>query len=184
MESLQGNFLIATPQMPDPRFAERVIYICVHSAEEGAMGLVINNPLADITFEDIFRNAEIPLPAGVLPPLYLGGPVETTAAFFLFSSEYSTGSYLDISTSVRLSRDPAILYDISAGKGPKEFITTLGYSGWAPGQLEHELSVDGWLILPATDEIIFRTPDDLKWKKAAKLYGIDIELFGDVVGSA
>lgn len=183
MDSLQGSFLIATPQMPDPRFAERVIYICLHN-EEGAMGFVINNPLPDITLVDIFRNAEIPVPSRELPSVYLGGPVETTAAFFLFSSDYATSSFIEVSSSIRLSRDPAILYDLSAGNGPKEFIPALGYSGWAPGQLEHELSVDGWLILPAKDEIIFHTPDELKWKKAAQLYGIDIELFGDVVGSA
>jgi putative transcriptional regulator len=44
--------------------------------------------------------------------------------------------------------------------------------------------VDGWLTLPADDDIIFHTPDKLRWQKAAQHHGIDIALFGDVVGSA
>ncbi len=184
MQTLQDHFLIATPKMPDPRFQEQLIYICAHSPEEGAMGLVVNKPIDEITLEDIFRNSNIALPTEPLPPVYLGGPVEMEAGFFLFSSEYHPQQHIDISPLVRLSRDPEILHSISSGQGPKDFIFLLGYAGWAPGQLENELRVDGWLTLPASYEDIFHTSDDLKWKNAAKRFGIDISLFGDIVGSA
>ena len=183
MESLQGYFLIATPQMPDPRFAESVIYICVHNGE-GAMGIIINQPLPDITLADIFREAVIPVPERSLPPLYQGGPVEESSAFFLYSAEYLIQPSLAVSPSIHLTRDPRILHDLAAGGGPRHFLAALGYAGWAPGQLEGELSVDGWLTLPASDAIIFHTPDDLKWRRAARDYGIDIALFGDIVGTA
>lgn len=183
MESLQGYFLIATPKMPDPRFEERVIYICAHN-DEGAMGLVINQPIFEITLEDILRNADIPVPSQPLPAVYMGGPVETNAAFFLYTSDYEAQSYIEVTDTVRLTRDPELLHDVAQEKGPKSFIPALGYSGWAPGQLENELTVDGWLTLPANDEIVFHTPDEVKWKKAAQLYGIDISLYGDVIGSA
>ena len=185
MESLQNHFLIATPQMSDPRFAETVIYLCAHNAE-GAMGLVINQPVKDVSLEDIFGNAGIPLPQGRPPlgPVYLGGPVETNNVFMLYTADYRIENQLPVSSTVSLSRDPQLFYDLAVGRGPRHLLVTLGYAGWGAGQLEAELSVDGWLVLPAVDEIIFHTPDHQKWRKAAQAHGIDIGLFGAVVGSA
>ncbi len=183
MQSLQGHFLIATPQMPDTRFQERVIYMCAHS-DEGAMGLTVNHPVPDVTLADIFRSANLSVPDTKLPKVYLGGPVEMDTGFFLFSSEYESANILEVTSTVSLSRDPEILHDIWEGSGPSDFLFALGYAGWAPGQLENELSMNGWLTLPAEDDVLFNTPDELKWKKAAKSYGINIALFGDVIGSA
>ena len=45
MKSLAGQLLLAMPQMPDPRFARSVIYLCAHSDDAGAMGFVINKRL-------------------------------------------------------------------------------------------------------------------------------------------
>lgn len=183
MDSLQGHFLIATPRMSDPRFVETVIYLCVHN-DEGAVGLVINRPLNEVRLEDIFRNAEIPLPADPLGPVYLGGPVESSHVFVLYSADYVIVNQLRVSPTVSLTRDPRLLYDLAAGRGPEFYLVTLGYAGWAAGQLEAELSIDGWLVLPATDEIIFATPDQRKWRQAAQVHGVDIALFGSVCGSA
>ncbi|MCK5436696.1 MAG: YqgE/AlgH family protein, partial [Desulfobulbaceae bacterium] len=85
MESLQGHFLIATSQMPDPRFKERVIYMCTHT-DEGAMGLTVNQPVPNVTLADIFRSANLTVPDRSFPNVYMGGPVEMDTGFFLFSS--------------------------------------------------------------------------------------------------
>ena len=66
MESLTGNFLISTPQMPDPRFQEQVIFLCAHN-EEGAMGLVINNPNLDISLREVLQGANLPIPEEDMP---------------------------------------------------------------------------------------------------------------------
>ncbi len=71
MESLSGYFLISTPKMPDPRFQEQVIYMCAHN-EEGAMGLVINNPNRMITLLDILQGADIETNEGPFPHVYIG----------------------------------------------------------------------------------------------------------------
>ncbi|MCF6289573.1 MAG: YqgE/AlgH family protein [Desulfobacterales bacterium] len=184
MESLQGYFLISTPRMPDPRFQQRVVYICAHT-EGGAMGLVVNEPIPDVSFAEILQAANIEAPEGlVLPSVYMGGPVGLNSVFILYSSDYQAPSRLEVTSTVCLSSEPRILRDIVLGQGPDDYVLTLGYSGWAPGQLESELIVDGWLVLPAENEILFKTPDEMKWKRAAQQYGIDITLFGDVVGSA
>ncbi|MFC1524008.1 YqgE/AlgH family protein [Thermodesulfobacteriota bacterium] len=171
--------------MPDPRFQEQVIYMCAHSDEEGAMGLTINRP-TEFTLADILRSTDIPVPEANLPPVYVGGPVEMDAAFILYAAESDTvpDNALWVKDSIYLSRDPQLLKDISVGTGPKDYIFLLGYAGWAPGQLEGELSVNGWITLPADYEDLFLTPSENKWKHVTNKYGIDIELFGDVIGTA
>ena len=183
MESLQGSFLLSTSKMPDPRFREKLIYMCGHT-EEGAIGLVVNNPLPDVTLDEILINANISIPDFDLPAVYLGGPVEMTAGFILYSADYEAVNQLYVSDTVRLSSDPEILRDIAFHRGPERYLFLLGYSGWGPGQLEHELTDNGWLTLPAEDDIIFNTPDSMKWKVAAQKFGIDITTYGDIVGSA
>lgn len=183
MESLQGSFLLSTSKMPDPRFREKLIYMCGHT-DEGAIGLIVNNPLPDVTLDEILRTANIPLPDFELPPIYLGGPVEMESGFLLYTADYQVENQLQVSATVCLSSDPQILQDIALQNGPNNYLFLLGYAGWGPGQLENELTDEGWLILPADDNIIFNTPDDMKWKVAAQKFGIDITTYGDVVGSA
>jgi len=183
MDSLQGSFLIATPHMPDPRFHKMVVYICGHVADEGAMGLIINHPTS-LTLVEVMEGLGIEAPEVDLPPVYLGGPMETEAGFFLFSKDFECPNFIEVTENLRLSSDVEILKAISRGNYPDRYIFALGYSGWAPGQLENELADDGWLALPGDEDVIFNTPDNDKWEKAARRLGIDISTFGGVVGSA
>ncbi|MEE4118399.1 MAG: YqgE/AlgH family protein, partial [Paracoccaceae bacterium] len=54
---LTGQLLIAMPGMADPRFDRSVIFLCAHSAE-GAMGLVVNHPVADLTFDELLSQLD------------------------------------------------------------------------------------------------------------------------------
>jgi putative transcriptional regulator len=183
MESLQGSFLISTSKMPDPRFQEKLIFMCGHT-EEGAIGLVVNNPLQDVKLDEVLKSADILVPDFELPPVYLGGPVEMGSGFILYTADYHAESQLQVSATICLSSDPKILQDIALNTGPSKYLFLLGYAGWGPGQLENELTDNGWLMLPAEDDVIFNTPDPMKWKVAAQKHGIDITTYGDVVGSA
>jgi putative transcriptional regulator len=179
--NLTGKFLVSTPNMPDPRFAEHVIFICAHSSE-GAMGFAVNQPYPSLSLAEILTSTNIEVPSFPLPSVYIGGPVELESAFILYTSEYTVEHKLAVSDTISLTREVKVLEDIVSGKGPNSFLFLLGYSGWGPGQLERELVDSGWLILPANDEIIFSYPDDLKWKAAAMQYGIDIASFDDAIG--
>ncbi len=181
--SLAGSFLVSTPQMPDPRFEEHVIYICAHNSE-GAMGVSVNRPNHIFSLAEILQGANLPVPDKKLAPVYIGGPVELESAFILYLSDYSVEHKLDISETVSLTRETKVLEEIARGGGPSTYLFILGYTGWGPGQLENELLENGWLTLPASDNIIFNMPDELKWKAAAMQYGIDIATFEDVIGYA
>jgi putative transcriptional regulator len=60
---LDGQMLIATPSMSDERFTRTVVYVCAHSSE-GAMGIVVNQPAANIDFPDLLVKLKV-LPATI-----------------------------------------------------------------------------------------------------------------------
>ena len=183
IETLTGSFLLSTAQMPDPRFAAQVIYICSHS-HEGALGIAINKPSPEITLEEILLGNSLPVPPDLAAPVYIGGPVEPAAAFILYQSDYVTEHHLEVSSTVYLTRNTKVLEDIAHECGPEKFLFAIGYAGWGPGQLEQELISQGWLTIPAQDSIIFDVPDDEKWHQAAAMYGIDISIYQDLIGNA
>src|SRR5918994_533526 len=55
---LDGQLLVAMPGMGDERFSRTVIYICAHSPE-GAMGIVVNKPAADLSMPDLLVQLDI-----------------------------------------------------------------------------------------------------------------------------
>ncbi|MBI5557916.1 MAG: YqgE/AlgH family protein [Deltaproteobacteria bacterium] len=181
---LAGYFLIATPQMPDPRFAQKVIYMCSHDPDEGAMGVVLNHPVAEVTLAALYESMNMPTPGIALPTLFLGGPVELEAVFILHSSDYRSSQFIEITKDIRMSRDPQILQDIACNRGPLKYRFFLGYAGWAAGQLEHELAHEGWLTLPADFEDIFDDSPEKMWEKITSKHGIDMSLFGEITGNA
>src|SRR5580704_15136947 len=150
---LDGQMLIAMPTMGDERFARSVIYMCAHSAD-GAMGIIVNQPAANISFSDLLVQLEVvraadliqlPLQAGGVKVLK-GGPVDNQRGFVLHSADFFIeNSTLPIDEGVCLTATLDILKAIARGAGPASAVLALGYAGWAPGQLETEIHQNGWL---------------------------------------
>ncbi len=183
--SLTGKFLVSTPNMPDRRFARQVILICSHTPEEGAMGLAVNMPYGQISFADILGENATSSAKNEMIGLHLGGPVEPEAGFILFETTgYSVKGEMRVTDTIAVSREKLILEDLALGRGPKRYLLLLGYAGWGVGQLEMELTRNGWLIVPASNDIVFHTENRNKWQAAAGAYGIDITLFDDEAGAA
>jgi putative transcriptional regulator len=183
--NLCGKFLIAMPEMGDPRFAGSVIYICAHS-DEGAMGLIVNKPTPEIRFSNLLEQLNIPKGEGVRDiRVHFGGPVENTRGFVLHSDDYrsETGT-LDVEDGIAMTATMDVLEDIARGKGPNQSFLALGYSGWAPGQLEDEIAQNGWLTGDAQADIIFGRANEHKWTAALKVLGIDPALLSGSAGRA
>jgi putative transcriptional regulator len=189
---LDGQMLIAMPSMRDERFARTLIYVCAHSAE-GAMGIVVNQPAANINFPDLLVQLEV-IPAAELIQLPVragdvkvlkGGPVETGRGFVLHSSDFFIeNSTLPIDEGICLTATLDILKAIARGDGPASAILALGYAGWAPGQLEVEIQENGWLHCPADPELLFGSDVDRKYEKALKKLGIDPGMLSSEAGHA
>ena len=185
---LTNQFLIAMPGMGDDNFSGAVVYLCEHT-ENGALGLVINKPI-DIKLRTLFEKVELRLDAGALAeqPVFYGGPVQTERGFVLHErlgdakSPYS--STLSIPGGLEMTTSKDVLEALSAGTGPKRLLVTLGYSGWAAGQLEEELGRNGWLTVDATPEIIFDTPVEQRYARAVALLGFDPRMLSPEAGHA
>jgi putative transcriptional regulator len=189
---LDGQMLIAMPSMGDDRFARSVIYMCVHSTE-GAMGIVVNQPAAHISFTDLLVQLEV-VPAAELIQLpsraggvqvLRGGPVDTQRGFVLHSSDFFIeNSTVPIDEGISLTATLDILKAIARGEGPRSAILALGYAGWAPGQLENEIQHNGWLHCSADAELIFGQDTDGKYERALKKIGIDLGMLSSEAGHA
>ena len=60
----------------------------------------------------------------------------------------------------------------------------IGYAGWEAGQLEAEIEANSWITVPATPELVFHTPDAVKWDMAAKSLGVDMVRYSFAAGHA
>lgn len=189
---LDGQMLIATPAMQDERFSRSVIYICAHSSE-GAMGIVVNQPAANISFPDLLVKLDV-IPAADLIQLpsraggvkvLKGGPVETERGFVLHSADFFIeNSTLPIDQGICLTATLDILKAIARGKGPQSAILALGYAGWAPGQLESEIHDNGWLHCSADPDLLFGTDVEAKYLRALEKIGIRPGMLSSEVGHA
>jgi putative transcriptional regulator len=189
---LDGQMLIAMPSMLDERFARSLIYVCAHSSD-GAMGIVVNHPAANISFSDLLVKLEVvPKSERIQLPtraegvkVMRGGPVETERGFVLHSADFFIeNSTLPIAKDICLTATIDILKAIARGDGPASAILALGYAGWAPGQLEDEIQGNGWLHCAADPELIFGADIDGKYNMAVKKIGIDLGMLSSEAGHA
>jgi putative transcriptional regulator len=168
--NLANHLLIAMPGLKDPTFSKTVVYIYEYS-EEGAIGVVINKPMQQVTLENVIDHLDIAINSqnSLDIPVLMGGPVGQEHGFILYKDK-DEGPDEEICISA--SQD--MLADIACQKGPEVFIVALGYSGWGPGQLDAEIAHNDWLIVPANSALLFDTPIDERWRKSAESIGVDI----------
>jgi len=182
--NLTHHFLIAMPAMADPFFSKTLTYICEHN-EQGALGLVVNRPI-DLTLEDLLDQLGISFTnfsLGGLQVLF-GGPVQMDRGFVLHQPVGDWQSTMVMNHEVGLTTSLDILRALANGKGPERLLVTLGYSGWAPGQIEHELAENAWLTVPASVNVMFGLPPEKRLPAAMQLLGIDFASMSDEVGHA
>ena len=188
--NLTNQFLIAMPGVVDDNFSGAVVYMCEHT-DKGALGLVINKPI-DIKLRNLFEKVELALDRADLAdrPVFFGGPVQTERGFVLHdkvggvdgASPYN--STLSIPGGLEMTTSKDVLEALSHGAGPSRVLITLGYAGWGAGQLEDEISRNGWLNVDASPEIIFDTPVEQRYERALSLLGIDPGMLSQQAGHA
>ncbi|MBW6421026.1 YqgE/AlgH family protein [Rhizobium sp. XQZ8] len=187
---LDGQFLIAMPGMQDDNFVRTVVYICAHSAA-GAMGFIINRPQS-ISFTDVLLHLKLmdKTDAIMLPgetrnfPILSGGPVETGRGFVLHSDDFSSESSIPVSDDISLTATLDVIRAICDGRGPARATMLLGYAGWGPGQLETEISNNGWLNCAANEELIFDRSLEGKYERALAILGVSPEMLSSEAGHA
>ena len=192
MISLKGQFLVAMPEMGDERFRDCVIFVVGHG-EEGAMGLVVNQGLEDMRFGDILEELElgdkseiIRLPERIRDREVLrGGPVQRGRGFVLHSDDYfRDGNSYSVNDQICLTATLDVLKAVAFGPAPSDSLFALGYCGWSPGQLEGEIRGNGWLTVPFSRTLLFRTPLANRYDAALGQLGITRATLSSTAGRA
>jgi putative transcriptional regulator len=192
MESLKGQFLVAMPAMGDERFHESVIYVVGHG-DEGAMGLMVNQPLEDLKFVDVLEELGISKPdEGIKVPSRIrerevlrGGPVQRGRGFVLHTPDYfrEENSYA-VNDEICLTATLDVLKSMAFHDKPSDAVFALGYCGWAPGQLENEISLNGWLTVPFSRQLLFGSPLNDRYDIALSQLGITRATLSGAAGHA
>ncbi|MEE9318594.1 MAG: YqgE/AlgH family protein [Rhodospirillales bacterium] len=171
---LQGQLLIASPQIGDPRFARTVIYMVDHN-KKGALGLVVNKVFGSGSMEKFLRgfNIDVGEIEGDIR-LHYGGPVEPGAGFVLHTADYQGPGTRVVNSEMALTTEMSVLKAIAEGHGPRHSLFALGYAGWGAGQLEGEIARGDWFSAPADENLIFDEDVETKWERAQSSAGLKL----------
>jgi putative transcriptional regulator len=149
-EAPNGLLLIAKPNLVDPNFRETVVLV-TQAPDSSTLGVILNRPTT--------------LRGEKGETLYFGGPVmpRVTVALFVPDSAPSAPAF-HVLRGVYLSMHPGNLDSLPARPGQR-YRLYQGFSAWAPGQLERELQLDGWFVMPASEDLVFRADTRGMWRE-------------------
>jgi putative transcriptional regulator len=163
--SRKGELLVATSSIPDPRFAETVILI-IEDNDEGTLGLVVNRPAGRVERSDVYAQLGIEGEAsGEAITVFEGGPVFPDQLFALHSSEVRLPGTRDIAPGIAVTEATEVMTQVGAGKGPKDLMLILGYSGWGKGQLDAEMTTGSWMLVPSRPGLVFSPEPAKTWRR-------------------
>jgi putative transcriptional regulator len=161
-ERNEAILLVAHPAMTDPRFAETVVLVAF-PPDTGPMGLILNKPGA-LELRSIWPDRADR--QGRTDIIHYGGPVQPDGLLFLFRMRPAPQKALWVTEDIYFSGDGPLLDQLLQTPSPvrdQRFFT--GYAGWAPGQLDGEIGMGGWYVLPVDSEVIFGMPAEGMWEK-------------------
>lgn len=163
----KGDLLISEPFLPDPNFERSVILICEHN-HEGSLGFVLNKPI-EYHLGDVIEEVN-----GFESKLYRGGPVQEDTLHFIHKAGQLVDDTVAVSDGIYWGGNFNQLLSMINTRQVEasDFIFFVGYSGWAPGQLEEELKENSWIVYPqaSTYDVFDSSPAHL-WRKVLNNMG-------------
>jgi putative transcriptional regulator len=182
LSSLAPGLLIAAPPLGDPNFDRTVVLLAVHG-DQGAMGFVVNRQ-APMRLGELLVLAGYG-DAGVTDdsPVYFGGPVQPSSGWIVSldpTLAADAGGVIAVGDRVRVTFSKEafddLVHDVEqrppGEADPRRRMVMLGYSGWAPGQLEGEIAAGAWLPVPLDEEVLFEVALADKWERSYALLGL------------
>ena len=184
MNSLKNHLLISVPHMNDDIFGRSVIYICEHNLE-GAMGLIINKPMDDISFKDLksVNHINIDRFQSLRMKLYFGGPILVEKIIALHTNELKIETAIPLNNKISISSGKEIIRDIENDIN-LNYKLFCGHSGWSPGQLEREIENGDWLLQSSKTDLLFNLTAEKIWENATESLGINIIDISNMSGSS
>ena len=156
-----GNILLSEPFLDDPYFGRKVVLLCEHN-DEGSFGFVLNN-FIDIDVDEVME--ELPK---LNARISVGGPVKNGNLYYLHTRQDIPES-IPIVEGVCMGGDfDLITKMLKQGElTAKDIRFFIGYSGWSPSQLDHEIQSRSWFVCKGHRADIMRTDEDndVFWKR-------------------
>jgi putative transcriptional regulator len=185
---LSGHLLVALPGDDTSELTDSVIFLCRHD-ENGAMGLVLNQPLNGLSLSDVVRQmseGEVFMDIPVRDyPIFWGGPLESHRGFILHSSEASFEHSVPVDDTYGVTGDWDSLRHLISGKIQCEnSLILLGCMAWRAGELEREIAQQIWLPIPATVDLVFNVCPTKKWQSAVGQLGLGPATYSPIEGVA
>ncbi len=177
---LAPGFLVAAPALQDPNFAGSLVLMAEHHGE-GALGFVVNRP-GPITVAEVLGGVDADLrraaeAAGrARGPVLVGGPVQPERLWILFrlhaGQRTTEGESVKVGDDLALGGSRELLESLVRSPGGP-FLLLLGYSGWAPMQVEKEIASGAWVPMPVAPDLVFDVPVEKRWDTAVRRLGLD-----------
>ncbi len=150
----------------DPNFYRTVVLVCEHD-EEGSFGLILNRPL-ELLLTDVLEEDDLPS-----KQICLGGPVQQNTLHYLHRLGADVANSIDVTDGIfwggEFDRLKELLRDGAASEDDVKLF--LGYAGWSPGQLDDEIAADGWIVTPATADLVFSSDASRLWRAVLRTMG-------------
>lgn len=166
--------LVAKPGLADPNFRETVVLV-TRAPDDSTVGVVLNRPSS-------MRLAELaprwPQAERFSQPLYLGGPVMRQVVVALFVSESPPeAAAFHVLQRVYLTMHPKNIEALAGEPGSRVRLFA-GFAGWSPRQLEAEIAADGWYVMRASEDLVFREDTAGLWAElVARARGAHASLY-------
>jgi putative transcriptional regulator len=170
MESLAGQFLIASPSIHDPNFRRTVVFITAHT-DEGAVGLILNRRSETSVGEAVPQLTTV---TDAAEPVYVGGPVNPDGVAVLAEFEDPEEAGVVVMDEIGF-----VALDVALEDGAPQLERArvfAGVAGWAPEQLEDELERDDWIVEHAQPDDIFTDDPEHLWSDVLRRKGGQYEL--------
>ncbi len=139
---MTGKLLIASPHLLTDGYFSKSVILITDDTETGTVGMILNRPL-------LYRLSEATSLKGDFQ-LFHGGPVEEDHLYFIHRLPDQIQNGVPVKDNIffggdfeqlknGLNQNPGIFSDNNI----KFFV---GYSGWSPGQLQHEIGEKAWFV--------------------------------------
>jgi putative transcriptional regulator len=157
---LTAMLLVARAELPDRNFRDSIVLV-MNNLGPAPAGLIVNRP-TKIAVSNLFPDLE--RLARLHDKVYFGGPVEIGSVWFLFRAQTPREHAVQAIDGVYLSADPELLRELLSRDKPMDGLRIfVGHSGWAPGQLQHEIARGDWTLAPAEKDAIFNNKSEHPW---------------------
>lgn len=173
---LAPGFLVAAPALADPNFEGSLVLMAQHGPE-GALGFVVNRA-APVTAAEVLAAVDHSLSGATRAAgrgaVLLGGPVRTEQLWVLCrpSAVPAGEEFLPVGSSLALGGSRQILEAVATSRERTPFLLFLGYSGWGPLQVEHEVGAGAWVPMPLHEDLILEVPLDARYDEAVRRLGL------------